>query len=70
MNNKNQINDMWLINIPILSVSCPYNGRMMSGAFPLISELIKDKCHNPSNPKWIMWTYPECNKETCPIKVK
>jgi len=68
--NEKQTNDMWLIDIPILSVSCPYSGRMMSSTFPIISELVKDKCHNPNNPKWLLWTYPECDKESCPIKTK
>ncbi len=65
-------NDFWFINVPILSVSCPYSGRMMStamsGTMPIVSELIKDKCHNPNNLKWLLWTYPECSKETCPMK--
>ena len=67
--NKDEKNDIWLINIPILSISCPYSGRLMSGILPL-AELVKDKCHHPMNTKWLLWTYPKCDKESCPIKVK
>jgi len=65
--------DVWVIKIPILSVSCPYNGSLMSMSMteilPLGGELMKDKCHHPMNPKWLMWTYPKCEKENCPLKV-
>jgi hypothetical protein len=67
--NKDEKNDIWLINIPILSISCPYSGRIMSGILPL-AELVKGKCHHPMNTKWLLWTYPKCDKESCPIKVK
>lgn len=67
MNDENS--GIWLINIPILSLSCPYSGRMMSSISPFGSELIKDRCHHPMNVKWMMWIYPKCEKETCPIKV-
>lgn len=63
-----ETSDMWLINIPILSISCPYSGSMMS-ALPF-AELVKDKCHHPMNTKWLLFTYPTCNKKSCPIKVK
>ncbi len=65
---KQTNNDFWIIKIPMLSTSCPYSGRMISNLFPVASEIIKDKCHNPSNIKWLLWTYPECSKETCPMK--
>ena len=65
----NENSDIWLINIPILSISCPYSGRMISGILLFGSELVKDRCHHPMNIKWMMWTYPKCEKETCPINV-
>lgn len=65
----NENSDIWLINIPILSISCPYSGRMISSILLFGSELVKDRCHHPMNIKWMMWTYPKCEKETCPIKV-
>ena len=34
------------------------------------AELVKDKCHHPMNTKWLLFTYPTCNKKSCPIKVK
>lgn len=71
MNDENKDenkNDIWIINIPILSISCPYSGRIMSGILPF-GELVKDKCHHPMNMQWLMWAYPKCGKESCPIKV-
>lgn len=66
MNDKND--KIWLINIPILSISCPYSGRLMASTLPFGSELIKDKCHHPMNIKWMFLTYPKCEKDSCPIK--
>ena len=70
MNNEDNNNDnnIWLINIPILSISCPYSGRLMANALPFGAELVKDKCHHPMNMKWMFWTYPKCKKDGCPIK--
>ncbi len=53
--NIDKKNDIWLINIPILSISCPYSGRLMSGMLPFGGELVKDKCHHPMNVKWLLW---------------
>jgi len=64
--------DMWVIKIPILSVSCPYSGSLMSMSVLEIAsfsrEMMKDKCHHLANPNWLMWVYPKCEKESCPLK--
>ena len=66
---KNNDDNIWLINIPILSISCPYSGHLISNSVPF-AELMKDKCHHPMNVKWMFWIYPKCEKESCPIKVE
>ena len=68
MNKENENNDIWVINFPILSTSCPFSGRLMASLFPF-GELVKDRCHHPMNPRWFFWAYPKCEKDSCPIKL-
>lgn len=62
---KTKESDMWMINMPILSLSCPYNSNII----PFTNRFIKDRCCNPANIDWIFFTYPECSKDKCPLKV-
>lgn len=64
----NDIKEDWFVAVP--SVLCPYSGYRTANNFLFGIKFFKEKCNHPKHPNANIWTYPKCNKDICPIKIK